>query len=273
MIPTVLTFTKEPRVTLVGAGPGDPELITLKAIRALKQADIVLYDALVSDAILDMIPAGIPTQCVGKRAGEHSYSQDDINALIVESAYHYGHVVRLKGGDPFVFGRGAEEAEYAEAHGVQATVVPGISSAIAVPASANIPVTARGVSESFWVITGTTKAGDISTDVALAAQSRATVVILMGLNKLGDILAQFSKHGKGDVPAAVIFNGTLPDQRNVIGTVSTLPALAEAERIGSPGVIIVGEVVRYACLLEKLSYQALDWPIDGNDNKSKLNFV
>ncbi len=119
----------------------------------------------------------------------------------------------------------------AEAHGVQATVVPGISSAIAVPASANIPVTARGVSESFWVITGTTKAGDISTDVALAAQSKATVVILMGLNKLADMLAQFSKHGKGDVPAAVIFNGTLPDQRNVIGTVSTLPALAEAERI------------------------------------------
>jgi len=273
MIPTVLTFTKEPRVTLVGAGPGDPELITLKAIRALRQADIVLYDALVSEAILEMIPDGIPTQSVGKRAGEHSYNQDDINALIVESAYHYGHVVRLKGGDPFVFGRGAEEVEYAEKHGVQATVVPGISSAIAVPASANIPVTARGMSESFWVITGTTKAGDISSDVALAAQSKATVVILMGVNKLGEILALFGKHGKDHVPAAVIHNGTLPGQRNVIGTVATLPALAEAEGIGSPAVIVVGEVVRYASQLEKLNYRAFEWPIDNDVNRSKLNFV
>jgi uroporphyrin-III C-methyltransferase len=273
MMPTVLTFTKEPRVTLVGAGPGDPELITLKAIRALRQADIVLYDALVSEAILDMIPAGIPVQCVGKRAGGHSYSQDDINALIVESAYHYGHVVRLKGGDPFVFGRGAEEVEYAEAHGVQATVVPGISSAVAVPASANIPVTARGMSESFWVITGTTRAGDISGDVALAAQSKATVVILMGLAKLGAILEQFSKHGKGNVPAAVIYNGTLPGQRNVIGTVSTLPALAAAQGVGSPAVIVVGEVVRYAGQLEKLGHRALDWPVDGDVNKTRLNFV
>jgi len=258
-IPTVLTFTKEPRVTLVGAGPGDPELITLKAIRALKQADIVLYDALVSDAILEMIPAGIPTQCVGKRAGGHSYSQDEINALIVESAYHHGHVVRLKGGDPFVFGRGAEEAEYAEIHGVRATVVPGISSAIAVPASAGIPVTARGVSESFWVITGTTKAGELSTDVALAAQSRATVVILMGLNKLSTIVSLFRDHGKAHVPAAIIYNGTLSDQRNVVGTVSTLAELTTTDGVGLPGVIVIGEVVRYAHVLEKMRYQSMDW--------------
>lgn len=262
MIPTVLTFTKEPRVTLVGAGPGDPELITLKAVRTLKQADFVLYDSLVSDAILDMIPTGIPTRCVGKRAGEHSYSQDEINALIVEMAYHYGHVVRLKGGDPFVFGRGAEEMEYAEAHGVQATMVPGISSAIAVPASANIPVTARGMSESFWVITGTTKDGVISGDVALAAQSTATVVILMGLNKLEAILSQFSSHGKGNVPAAIIQQGTLPTQRSVTGTVSTLTALAETEGIGSPAVIVVGEVVRYAQTLERLSYNSFDWTLE-----------
>jgi uroporphyrin-III C-methyltransferase len=158
-----------PKVTLVGAGPGDPELITLKGINAIKSADIVLYDALVSEEILGLIPQGIPSLCVGKRAGAHSYTQDEINELIVEVAYLYGHVVRLKGGDPFVFGRGSEEIAYAESHGVSTCVVPGISSALAVPASLNIPVTARGISESFWVVTGTTKSGDISRDIALAA--------------------------------------------------------------------------------------------------------
>ena len=162
MIPDFFMSHQSPRVTLVGAGPGDPELITLKGINALKSADIVLYDALVSQEILDMIPKGIPSLCVGKRAGAHSYKQEDINELIVEFAYLYGHVVRLKGGDPFVFGRGSEEIAYAQLQGVHTSVVPGISSALAVPASLNIPVTARGISESFWVVTGTTKAGEIS---------------------------------------------------------------------------------------------------------------
>src|SRR6187402_1593590 len=133
MIPTVFTFHKEPRITLVGAGPGDPELITVKAVNTIRKADVVLYDALVSPAILELIPQGIPAFSVGKRAGEHSYSQEEINKLIVEFAYLYGHVVRLKGGDPFVFGRGSEEIEFAEAHGVQTAVVPGITSALAVP--------------------------------------------------------------------------------------------------------------------------------------------
>lgn len=252
MIPTVFTFHKEPRLTLVGAGPGDPELITLKAVNTLKKADIVLFDALVSEEILNMIPTGVPSLSVGKRAGSHSYSQDEINELIVEVAYLYGHVVRLKGGDPFVFGRGSEEIEYAQAHGIQTAVVPGISSAIAVPASLNIPVTARGKSESFWVVTGTTKSGEISGDIALAAQSKATVVILMGLNKTQEIMEQFVAHGKSDVPVAIIQNGTLPNQKSVTGTVSTIAALAAMEDIGSPGIIIVGEVVRYAQEVEKV---------------------
>src|SRR6478736_10223674 len=134
---------KEPRLTLVGAGPGDPELITLKAIKAIEAADIVLYDALVSDEILKMIPKGIPTLSVGKRAGQHSHSQDEINELIVDFAYLYGHVVRLKGGDPFVFGRGSEEIAFAEWHGIQAQFVPGVSSSLSVPASIGIPITAR----------------------------------------------------------------------------------------------------------------------------------
>ena len=237
---------RSPKVTLVGAGPGDPELITIKGINANKSADIVLYDALVSSEILDIIPRGVPSLCVGKRAGSHSYKQEEINELIVEFAYLYGHVVRLKGGDPFVFGRGSEEISYAEAHGVSTFVVPGISSALAVPASIKIPVTARGISEGFWVITGTTKSGEISGDIALAAQSSATVVILMGLNKLQDIMEHFQHHGKNDTPVAVIQNGTLPNQKNIIGKVSTIVGLASDAHVGSPAIIIVGDVVNYA---------------------------
>jgi uroporphyrin-III C-methyltransferase len=248
---------QSPRVTLVGAGPGDPELITLKAINAIKAANIVLYDALVSTEILNLIPDGIPSFCVGKRAGAHSYNQDDINELIVEFANLYGHVVRLKGGDPFVFGRGAEEVEFARSHGLQTAVVPGISSAFAVPASISIPVTARGISESLWVITGTTRDGEISSDVALAAQSTATVVILMGLNKIQDIVAHFRAHGKGETPVAIIQNGTLPNQKSVIGKVNTIAGLAAGAGIGSPAVIVIGEVVNLAKQLDDVTRQAV----------------
>lgn len=252
MIPTVFTFHKEPRLTLVGAGPGDPELITLKGINALRNADVVLFDALVSAEILRHIPEGVPSFSVGKRAGKHSYSQEQINELIVELAYMYGHVVRLKGGDPFVFGRGSEESDYAREHGLQVAVIPGISSSIAVPAALGIPVTQRGVSESFWVVTGTTKSGVISPDVALAAQSSATVVILMGISKVDEIMECFRGFGKTDTPVAIIQNGTLPNQKHVIGTVDTIASLMKVEDIHSPGIIIVGEVVRNAQEMEKI---------------------
>lgn len=257
MIPPIFTLHKSPRLTLVGAGPGDPELITLKGINVIKTADVVLYDALVSDEILKLIPYGIPALSVGKRAGSHEYSQESINELIVEFAYLYGHVLRLKGGDSFVFGRGSEEIEYAEAHGVHTAVVPGISSALAVPASLNIPVTARGISESFWVVTGTTKAGEISRDVALAAQSNATVVILMGLGKIKEIMSLFQMHGKSETPVAVIQNGTLPSQKNVVGTVSNIAGLATLERVGPPAIIVIGEVVRHARALKEVTQEAV----------------
>lgn len=257
MIPTFFTSHQSPRVTLVGAGPGDPELITLKAIKAIKVADIVLYDALVSTEILDLIPIGIPSFCVGKRAGAHSFNQDDINELIVEFAYLYGHVVRLKGGDSFVFGRGSEEIAYAHTQGVRTAVVPGISSALAVPASLFIPVTARGTSESFWVVTGTTRDGEISGDVALAAQSTATVVILMGLNRIKEIMGKFLASGKSETPVAIIQNGTLPDQKSVMGNVSTIADLAAAAGIGSPAIIVVGEVVTLSQQLEEITTQAV----------------
>lgn len=242
-----------PRVTLVGAGPGDPELITLKGIRAIESADAVLYDALVSKEILDLIPKNVAALCVGKRAGAHSYKQEEINELIVEFAYRYGHVVRLKGGDSFVFGRGSEEMSFAEAQGIPTSVVPGISSALAVPASANIPVTARGISESFWVVTGTTKDGKISGDVALAARSSATIVILMGINKLDAIMKQFERHGKGRTPAAIIQNGTTSSQQVVTGLVSDVTGKARLAGIGSPAIIVIGEVVNFAGALQGIT--------------------
>jgi uroporphyrin-III C-methyltransferase len=249
---TILSFHKEPKITLVGAGPGDAELITLKGIKALKSADVVLYDALVAEELLEFIPLQTPKLCVGKRAGQHSYTQDEINEFIVDMAYLYGHVVRLKGGDPFVFGRGGEEVEFATRNGLKTAVVPGISSSLAVPASVNIPVTMRGVSESFWVVTGTTMSGRISDDVALAAKSTATVIVLMGLNKLDDIVTIFSQHGKAETPVAVIQNGTLENEKTVTGTVSTISQTVKNSGLGAPAVIVIGEVVAYANGLNRL---------------------
>jgi uroporphyrin-III C-methyltransferase len=246
MFNPIFSFHKKPLLTLVGAGPGDPELLTLKAVKALEAADIVLYDALVSKDILAYIPASTPQICVGKRAGQHSHTQDEINSLIVESAFLYGHVVRLKGGDPFVFGRATEEIEFASRYAIPTRVVPGISSALAVPAAISVPLTSRGVSESFWVVTGTTMTGGLSSDVALAAQSTATIIILMGLKKLAEIMSVFHAHGKHDLPVAVIQNGTLPSQKHVVGTVSTIVNLVREEDLGSPGIIVAGDVVRFA---------------------------
>jgi uroporphyrin-III C-methyltransferase len=237
---------KTPRITLIGAGPGDPELLTLKGLRLLRSADVVLYDALVSEEILAWIPPDVPAWSVGKRAGAHSFKQEEINTLMVDFAVQYGHVVRLKGGDPFVFGRGQEEIEYALSKGIAVDVVPGISSAFAVPASINIPLTSRNISESFWVITGTTQARDLSTDLQLAARSTATVVILMGLKKINEIMEVFKRYGRTDTPVAVIQNGTLPNQKFVLGTVSSIAQDVVSAQIGAPSVIVVGEVVKFA---------------------------
>lgn len=252
MIPTITILEKRPRLTLVGAGPGDPELLTVKAVNVLKTADVVLFDALVGQGVLDLIPRDIPSLSVGKRAGNHALSQDEINELIVEYAYRFGHVVRLKGGDPFVFGRGTEESEFARAHGLDVAVVPGISSALAVPAAIGVPVTARKVSESFWVITGTTRAGKLSQDISLAAKSTATLVILMGIARINEIMVLLANEGKGSTPVAVIQNGTLPNQKSVVGTVDTITGKMKAEDIASPGIIVVGDVVRFANELREI---------------------
>ncbi|WP_026714210.1 uroporphyrinogen-III C-methyltransferase [Flavobacterium daejeonense] len=233
------------RLTIVGAGPGDAELITIKAIKALGDADVVLYDALVNEDLLQYAAAGAEIVFVGKRFGCHAYTQDQINELIVVMAQKYGHVVRLKGGDPFVFGRGSEEIEFAQNHGLLTAIVPGISSALGVPASNGISLTQRGISESFWVITGTTSAHKLSTDVSLAAQSSATVVILMGMHKLDEIVAIYQNNRTDDLPVAIIQNGTKDTQKKVIGKVSSISKLVAEHQLSSPAIIVIGEVVNH----------------------------
>jgi uroporphyrin-III C-methyltransferase len=236
--------TVNPKVTLVGAGPGDPELITLKAVFALNKADVVLYDALIDPVLLKHAPETALKIFVGKRVGKHSLPQEDTNQLCVSLAKKHGHVVRLKGGDPFVFGRGAEEIEYIEAFGIPTEMIPGITSAIAVPASAGIPVTKRGISESFWVVTGTTSAGELSKDLALAAQSTATVVVLMGTKKLGEIVRIYKKFGKNDLPIAIIQSGTTREEKIVAGYISDIEQKAKEAQAEAPAIIIIGEVVK-----------------------------
>jgi uroporphyrin-III C-methyltransferase len=233
-----------PKLTLVGAGPGDPDLITVKGLLALQSADIVLYDALVNPELLQRVPLGVKKVYVGKRKNRHTYTQDQINALIVDFAFTYGHVVRLKGGDPFVFGRGQEEILYARNFNVETEYVPGISSSIAVPGLQGIPVTHRGTSESFWVITGTTSTGKLSSDIKLAAQSTATVVILMGVSKLKEIVSIFRDHDRQDTGVAIIQNGSLPTENVAIGTIDTIIEIAQSEGIGAPAIIVIGDVVK-----------------------------
>ncbi|WP_299711923.1 uroporphyrinogen-III C-methyltransferase [uncultured Tenacibaculum sp.] len=241
-----------PKLTVVGAGPGDPELITLKAIKALQRADVVLYDALVNAELLDHVNPNAELIFVGKRRGCYRYQQEQINELIVARGKSHGHVVRLKGGDPFIFGRGSEEMEYAAQHGLEVAMVPGISSSIAVPAYQNVPLTKRGSAESFWVITGTTKQHKLSKDVALAAKSNATVVILMGMGKLSQITSLFEQEGKGDVPVAIIQEGTTPQEKVGVGTVNTIAAVVEEKQLSNPAIIVIGEVVRHREILAKI---------------------
>lgn len=248
-----------PKITLVGAGPGDIELITLKGINALKTANVVLFDALVNKELLDFAPKDAVKIYVGKRNHNHAYTQEQINTLIVDMAYTHGHVVRLKGGDSFVFGRGQEELNYANVFNIETSVVPGISSSISVPALAGIPVTHRGVSESFWVITGTTKDNQLSQDVLLAAKTNATVVILMGLAKLKEIADIFAKEGKANTAIALIQDGSLSTQKIALGTIETIVDVAKENNIKAPAVIVIGEVVEQHQDFESilLNYQVL----------------
>lgn len=244
------------KFTVVGAGPGDLELITLKGIKALESAAVVLYDALVHPGLLEYASEAEHI-FVGKRRGCYTYQQEQINELIVSRANTHGHVVRLKGGDPFVFGRGAEEIEYAAARGVEVSHVPGISSCIAVPASQNIPVTKRGSSESFWVITGTTRSHQLSNDIALAARSTATIIILMGMGKLAEIVHIFETEGRSALPIAIIQNGTRDNEKVGVGVVGNILEIVERKQLSNPAIIIMGEVVRNRAQLKQLQQEVI----------------
>lgn len=247
-----------PTLTVVGAGPGDPDLITLKAIKAIGAADVILYDALINTELLKYASQEAELIFVGKRKGCYAYQQQQINDLIVSRAKSHGHVVRLKGGDPFIFGRGAEEIYYVSQFGIATYMVPGISSAMAVPAYQGIPLTKRGASESFWVITGTTKNHQMSNDIPLAAKSTATVVILMGMGKLGEITKAFSAEGKKDTPVAIIQNGTRDDEKFGVGTIATIESVMAENNLSSPAIIVIGEVVNQRAQLDSIKHQVVE---------------
>ncbi len=254
----------QPRLTVVGAGPGDPELITLKAVKTLKSANVVLYDALIDSSLLDYCTPSCEKIYVGKKPGE-SHSQEAINQLIVEKAFALGHVVRLKGGDPFVFGRGQEEIDFAQQFGLITGYVPGISSSIAAPSAANIPLTVRGVSDGFWVMTGTKSDGSLSSDLQLGLQSNATLIILMGMGQLASISKICQAFGKAEVAAAIVQSATTENQKIGFGFAGDLAKIAQKNDLRNPAVIVIGEVVRYA---DKQWWENVQQSIQNYDKKN-----
>lgn len=231
------------KVVLVGCGPGDPELLTIKGLNAIKKADIVFYDALVNTSLLNNVRDGVECVYVGKRFNKHKFSQEAINQMLIDATSAYANVVRLKGGDSYVFGRGAEEVEYLEDFGVEVEVIPGISSALSVPASQGIPLTKRFINESFWVLTGTTSEGAVTNDLKFGAQSTATLVILMGLRKFELIMNEVLLYRSEFTPFAIIQNGTLPNEKIIINTLNNYKEVITDIDYKDPGVIIIGDVV------------------------------
>lgn len=239
-------------VYLIGAGPGDPELLTLRAARLLADADVLVFDHLVAPAILDMAPAGAERIYAGKERGAHTLPQEELNLLLVRLARQNKRVVRLKGGDPYIFGRGGEEVETLHAHGIPFEVVPGVTAAAGVASYAGIPLTHRNHAQACVFVTGNLKDGSIDLDWPGLARTRQTVVIYMGLHGLPTLCAKLMEHGlPPDWPAAIVQQGTTANQRSVTGTLASLPQLAVAAQLRAPTLIVVGSVVT---LREKLNW-------------------
>jgi uroporphyrin-III C-methyltransferase len=236
---------KQARVVLVGAGPGDPELLTLKAARLLGQADVVLYDYLSGDQVLSLCRPDARLVCVGKRP-DGDMTQARIHELLLDAVAGGGLVVRLKGGDPFVFGRGGEEVEFLRGHGVEVEVVPGVSSAIAGPALAGIPVTHRGVSQAVSIVTGHAAAGNDEVDQTLVHLARAggTIVVLMGMRRIGRIAEQLMAGGlSARTPLALVHAASTPMQQVVVGELGGAAQLVAASGFNNHTLIVVGPVV------------------------------
>ncbi|HZM98179.1 MAG TPA: uroporphyrinogen-III C-methyltransferase [Pyrinomonadaceae bacterium] len=242
---TITAEQERGKVYLVGAGPGDPDLLTLKALNVLRKAEVVIYDYLIDPAVLAHVPAQAETLYAGKIGGGTQTPQDEINRLLIQKAREGKQVVRLKGGDPFLFGRGGEEARALSAARIPFEVVPGVSSALAVPAYAGIPVTHRGLASSVTIVSAA-RAGDggFSTQL-LQAKDADTIVVLMGVTHLRQIASELIAAGRSaNTPVAVIHRGTYETQQTVVGSLMNIAELVERERLLAPAVIVVGEVVR-----------------------------
>jgi len=237
-------------VYLTGAGPGDVELLTLKAARVISEADVIIYDRLANPEILEMAKDGCEFVYVGKEDGRHTLPQDEINEVIYQNALKYDVVVRLKGGDPFVFGRGGEEGAYLKERDVSFEIIPGITSAISVPAYAGIPVTHRGVAVSFRVVTGHESPNKKESQIPWDNfRTNDTIIFLMGLHNLSKISSKLMEIGKPkDFPCAVISKGTTSEQSVVVGTLENI--VEKAKGVPTPALIIVGEVVKLREQLE-----------------------
>ena len=236
------------RVTLVGAGPGDPDLLTIRAVKAIQAADVLLYDALIDPAILDLARPGTRRIDVGKRCGRHAMQQAAINKLIVRHARQCSRVVRLKGGDPFVFGRGGEELDSLRATGVPVEVIPGVTAACAAAASLQIPLTHRGVARSLHFVTGHGSDGAVPAhDWAALVSGGGTIAAYMSARTLSSIAASLIGAGMpGATPAAAVTNASRPDERRLSGTLASLPALLAEAGFDGPTIVLIGAVVGLA---------------------------
>lgn len=247
------------KVFLVGAGPGDPGLLTVKALQLLQSADVVVYDRLVSPAILDLIPDGVMKTSVGKASGHHSVPQDQINQLLVDlcmtDSVTRRKIIRLKGGDPFTFGRGSEEALYLYEHGIQFEVVPGVTAATACSAYAGVPLTHRGMSRGVRLVTGHFLENKrLKLDWRALADPESTLVVYMGLGSLERICIELVKQGMDPAtPAVAIQDGTTDRQRRVFGDLNTLPARVKSSRLSAPVLVIIGQTVALSGQLDWFS--------------------
>lgn len=258
------------RVYLVGAGPGDPDLLTLRAARLLGATDVVVYDNLVSPEVLDLVADDALRIYAGKERNNHTMGQGEINELLVRLALQGKHVVRLKGGDPFIFGRGGEEMEALAERGIPFEVVPGITAACGVSCYAGIPLTHRDHAQSCLFVTGHLKDGSTNLDWTALTRPRQTVVIYMGLGALAEICGKFISHGvRPGMPVAAIQQGTTQEQRVVTGTLESLPAIAAHGNLKSPCMIIIGEVVN---LHDKLAWFKPEGESESADGMSAMPF-
>lgn len=242
--PPAQTGGQRARISLVGAGPGDPELLTLKAARRLAEADVVVFDNLVGEGVLALIPDAVQRIYVGKESSRHTLPQDEITALLITLARRGQRVVRLKGGDPFVFGRGGEELAAIVEAGIAVEVIPGITAALGASAGTGIPLTHRDCAQSCLFVTGHRKDGSLDLDWPALARPAQTVVIYMGIGALADIAQQLVAHGlPAATPVALVRHATRADQQTVVGTLADIAEVAVRRRVRPPALIVIGDVV------------------------------